>query len=257
MLIRIIAPIYAEDGQTTEKKFEDEVRKDLGFAIQPDMDISLVCLRAGTTSIESFYDEKVAVPYILEEVVRAEKEKQDAVIINCFGDPGIWAARELTRIPVIGPGHASLLAAALLGEKVSIITVVDKVCPIIRRNSRLYHMDSLVTSIRAVQVPVLEIEKDLELIEDAILKEAQAAVKQDGAEVIVLGCTGFTRLAEKIRNKLSVPLVDPTLAAIKFAEMSVRRSWTQSERRFPEPCEKKREGYPALANLTGLHKSEL
>ncbi|RKL64027.1 hydrogenase expression protein HupH [Thermoanaerobacteraceae bacterium SP2] len=253
MLIKIVAPIYSEDGNLTVKKFEEEINRELGFALQPDVNISFSCLRAGPTSIECFFDEKAAVPYILEEVVRAEKENQDAVIINCFGDPGLWAAREIAKIPVVGAGQASLLIASFLGEKVAIVTVVDKVCPLIRRNIRLYHLDSIVTSIRAVQIPVLEIEKKLDYVEDVILKESQAAIEKDGADVIVLGCTGFTKLSRKLYTKLSVPVVDPTLAAIKLAEMTVRRGLSQSKRKYPEVCEKERRGFTILANLTGLH----
>jgi hypothetical protein len=39
----------------------------------------------------------------------------DAVLLGCFGDPGVWALRELSRRPVVGLAEAALREAAALG----------------------------------------------------------------------------------------------------------------------------------------------
>ena len=49
----------------------------------------------GPASIESHYDEALAVPGILAEIARGEAEGVDGYVIACFGDPGLEAAREL------------------------------------------------------------------------------------------------------------------------------------------------------------------
>ncbi|MFP4263960.1 MAG: aspartate/glutamate racemase family protein, partial [Halomonas sp.] len=56
----------------------------------------------GPVSIESHFDEAISAVGVLEQVLTGEREGADAYIIACFGDPGLLAARELTRAPVIG-----------------------------------------------------------------------------------------------------------------------------------------------------------
>src|SRR5262245_14676230 len=81
----------------------------------------------GTGTIEAMHDEYLYSPHMLEMVVQAEREGFDAVVPGCFGDPGIDAARELVRIPVVGAGESSMLVAAQLGYAFSIITVLESV----------------------------------------------------------------------------------------------------------------------------------
>ena len=78
-------------------------------AVQPTM---------GPASIESHYDEALAVPGLLEQIALGEAEGVDAYVVACFGDPGLDAARELARGPVIGIAEAAMHAAALLGAPV-------------------------------------------------------------------------------------------------------------------------------------------
>jgi allantoin racemase len=70
---------------------------------------------------------------------------------------------------------------------------------------------------------VLEL-SDFDKLISAIYGESKKAIEQDGAEAIVLGCTGMAGVAEAIRVKLQgdgydVPVVDPTLAAVKLLEV--------------------------------------
>jgi allantoin racemase len=74
-------------------------------------------------------------------------------------------------------------------------------------------------SIRGIGVPVLELNERPDLTIKKIAKEAKLASSEDGADVIVLGCTGLAGLAERIR--LNVPVVDPSLSALRVAEMLV------------------------------------
>ena len=49
----------------------------------------------GVNSIECYVDEYLAVPGVLQEIVKGEEEGADAFVIACFGDPGLQAAREI------------------------------------------------------------------------------------------------------------------------------------------------------------------
>ena len=52
----------------------------------------------------------------------AERDGFDAVIIHCFVDPGLRAARERVRIPIVGLGEVTLKAAASLNGKIGMVT---------------------------------------------------------------------------------------------------------------------------------------
>ena len=79
----------------------------------------------GPTSIESAYEEALSIPSTLDMIMQCENEGYDAAIIGCFGDPGLEAARELVSMPVVGPCESSMLLAASLGHKYSVLTIFD------------------------------------------------------------------------------------------------------------------------------------
>src|SRR6478736_1337521 len=80
----------------------------------------------GPASIESHYDEALAVPGLLAEIARGEAEGVDGYVIACFGDPGLYAARELARGPVIGIAEAAIQAAGHLGRGFSVVTTLQR-----------------------------------------------------------------------------------------------------------------------------------
>ena len=155
----------------------------------------------GPASVESSAEEYLSVPGILEAAPRLEAEGFDAMIIGCFGDPGLAPARELVDFPVIGPGQAGALAAAQMGQRFAIITVVDEVVPAIRRQMRGYGLEGLVADIRAVDVPVLELRQRADQVLETLELEAHAALRA-GADTLVLGCMtmGFPRRGAEARR---------------------------------------------------------
>src|SRR3546814_4706331 len=84
----------------------------------------------------------------------------DAVIIDCMGDPGLKAAREVVSIPVLGPSETAMHLAAMLGHRFSIVTVLDSVVPMIDNLAKLYGMADKLASIRVIDIPVLDLESD-------------------------------------------------------------------------------------------------
>ena len=75
----------------------------------------------GPPSIEGYYDEALATPGLLAEVAAGEREGCDGYVIACFGDPGLYAARELARGPVIGIAEAAMHAASVLAPGFSVV----------------------------------------------------------------------------------------------------------------------------------------
>jgi len=176
---------------------------------------------AGTNHREKEFYEHLAIHKIIEKTVNAEREGLDGVVIGCFYDPGLREARELVEIPVVGVCEASLHVASMLSAgKFSVLVGRRKWIPKMADNAKIYSFDSKIASWRVLDLTVPEM-KDEEKTQAAILREARAAVEEDMAECVVLGCTGMAGQAMRAQEELGVPVLDPVLMGVKVAEMRV------------------------------------
>ncbi len=100
-------------------------------------------------------------------------------------------------------------------------------------------------SVRASGLAVLELEADPQRAVEAIVEQAERAVRDDKAEVICLGCGGMAGLDEQIRQRTGVPVVDGVSAAVTIAESLVRMGLSTSKvRTYATPRAKKVVGWP-------------
>lgn len=236
--IMLITPILPGVQRRNQKEYLDRIRKLSGICSTTELDS--IAIEKGPASIESRYDDILATPYVIKKIVEAELNGFDAVTVNCFGDPAVRAGRELVNIPVVGPGEASMLIASSLCNKFSVITVIKNILPVIYENAKLYGVEGKLASIRAIDIPVLELHKNEEKTVEALADEGMKAIENDGAEVLILGCTGMTGMAEKLREILKIKVLDPLPTAVKFAETLVSLGLSHSKITYPTPPEKKR-----------------
>ena len=185
---------------------------------RPGTAIFAVSPKRGPESIESYYDETLAGPGILEEIRLGIQEGFDGYIIACFGDPALFAAREVAEAPVIGIGEASMNIATMLGYKFSILAVLKNAIPIMEDMVNRYGQSSRCASIRSIDIPVLEIEKNPERVKEALVEEGKKAIEEDRAEVLLLGCAGMADLDTYVEERLHVPVIDGVVAAVKLLE---------------------------------------
>ena len=139
MHIRVITPI-------TTPGFTGRVR--LRAACPCRHDRQPIELDVGPASIESAFDEALALPDTIAKIVQAEQEGVDAVVVDCFGDPGVDAGREATEMLVLGPAQTSMHLAALLGQKFSVVTVLEAVVPMLEDLATKYGLADKLCSIR-------------------------------------------------------------------------------------------------------------
>ena len=175
----------------------------------------------GPVSIEGHYDEAISVVGLLEEIRQGEAIGVDGYVIACFGDPGLLAARELARGPVLGIAEAAMHAASFVATGFSIVTTLKRTRVIARQLVENYGMSHFCRNIRAIDLPVLELEIEGSLARKAIIQECQSALAEDGCGAIVLGCGGMTDLSAEISREIGIPVVDGVTAAVKFVEALV------------------------------------
>jgi allantoin racemase len=206
------------------------------FLTQDKNEVLVEAVDDGPLSIESSIEEAMSIAGILKKLA-AVQDRYDAVVIGCAGDPGLAPARELSRIPVVGPIEASFHIAAMLGEKFSVVTILDSIVPAIWRVLREYGLEHKCASVRVIDYPVLEMHKDPEGVAMALLRESKEAVTHDGAASIVMGCMSmaFMMVEDRVQSQLEAPIVNPAKVAVKFAEMLVTLGLNQSRVTYPKP----------------------
>ena len=149
---------------------------------------------------------------------KANEEGYDVILLACFSDPFLDAAKEISDIPVIGIEEATLHVAAMLGHKFSITTAFSNRVPTGELHARILGLEGSYASTLVMNMSVLDMDANPEGAKTRIQELARKAVQEDGAEVIVLGCAGLAGYAEDIERELGVVVLDPTSVAFKIAE---------------------------------------
>ena len=170
----------------------------------------------GPLAIQGEQDGKAAVPPLLELVRKAEEAGAKAIIIGCFDDTGLNAARTLASCPVIGIGQAAYHLASLYGARFSVVTTLDVSVPILIENIQSYGLERNLGRVRASGVPVLDLEDDRENATHRVKMEIRAAFDEDHIDSVVLGCAGMVHIVDDA-DDLSIKLIDGVHAAVKMA----------------------------------------
>jgi allantoin racemase len=230
---------------------------DAGFARSlgdASTEVDLVQIERGPASIESEFEHAIAVPDTLRLIVEAERDGVDAVVVDCMADPGVRPARELVRIPVVGPAEASMHLACQLGHRFSIVTTEARSVPEFENQARVAGLAERLASVRWVDIPVLDLASDPGGLLTALIDESVAAIESDGAHVIVFGCTGMLGFAEGVRDGLvtrghpGVPVLDPVPVAVATARALFACGLTHSARTWPPAPAKRIDGYGFLTD---------
>jgi allantoin racemase len=180
--------------------------------------IEAATARGTPASIEGHADEAMAVPAMLDLIRGGEVQGVDAYVIACFDDPGLAAAREIARGPVVGICQAGVHVAATIASRFSIVTTLPRSVPIIEDLVAGYGAAHRCRSVRSVNMPVLALEQDPDTCERRLLHEIRAARDQDGAEAVLLGCAGMSELCARLQDQTGIPVIDGVSAAVKLSE---------------------------------------
>lgn len=195
----------------------------------PGTGIEAVTSSMGPVSIEGYYDEAFAVPGLLMEIAKGEREGADAAVIACFDDTGLDAARAMADIPVIGICEAALAATAFIAQRFTVVTTMERSRLPVEHLVHRYGMGAR-ARVRAADIPVLSLEDPNSNARDRLRGEIAAALREDRAEAIVLGCAGMADLAAQLRSEFGVPVVDGVSAAVKQAEALVALGLSTAKR---------------------------
>lgn len=203
----------------------------------PGVEVEVGLPDRGPGSIESRTEALLSVPALLERAERAEGEGFDAMIVSCYSDPGMEAARELTSIPVVGSGQASMHVAAQLGGRFSILAPREGAGSRAYENPRKYGLALNYASTRGTGLSVMDLARDRERTLARLAEVGRRAVEEDGADTLILGCMSmaFHDVTAALQERVGVPVVNPVPASLALAAYLVRAGLTHSRVAYPTP----------------------
>lgn len=182
----------------------------------------------GSPHIDSvFGDYQSSWSFVRAIMLRKEELEFDALVIAGFGNFAMNALKEALDVPVISIAEASQFYASMLGNRYSVLTVLEQNVPYQEDLTRLLRLNEFCASIRGVNVETMRAVTSQE-IEDALNKEIDLLIK-DGAEVVVLGGARFATYSEKLSKAKGIPVIDPVAIGVKHAESLVELGLSQSK----------------------------
>lgn len=233
MIIKVVNP-------NTSAEMTALVERSAKAVAAPDTSVYAVSPSMGPASIESHYDAALSVPGLLTEIAAGEESGVDGYVVACFGDPGLDAARELARGPVVGVAEAAMRTAAYLGRGFTVVTTLARTRGRAWDLAERYGMRGLCLGVHACEIPVLELDSSAL---DTVVEACARAVEEDGADAVVLGCAGMTDWAAPISEAVGVPVVDGVQSAVLTVQALVEMGLRTGERgEFAAPPPKRYRG---------------
>jgi allantoin racemase len=196
--------------------------------------------------IDSHSEEAIEALEVMKCAIACEKLGYGAMMVGCTADPGLYAARELVRMPVMGPCESSMLLAASLGHGFVAVTLDKAHVPDIYKRARNVGVEPKLKAVRWVDYhggkPPLE----------RFVKEVNDAVDKEGAHAVVALCMGWVNYIADLQKQVPIPIVNPGLAAIRHAETLIKLNISHSKQAFPDPIlsEETREFLGAVSRTT-------
>jgi allantoin racemase len=174
----------------------------------------------GPHTIEGALDAALATAGMLE-VVAARKEPFDAVVVACFGDPGVEALRTLLRVPVIGIGAASFMQAACLSQHFAIITPAAGTQERYAAVTAAMGLNRQFVGTYSTPLSVADFESDDPAVLETLVFHAEQAVK-DGADCLLFGCAGIADQVRDIEARVGVLCIASAAAGVSQAIACLR-----------------------------------
>jgi allantoin racemase len=142
----------------------------------------------------------------------------DGVVLAVSLDTGLWACRELLRVPVIGMTEAGLLMGCTLATRIGIVTYGRRMGPLYRELAEGYGLASRLAGIATLDVTPQQTFSEPQQVHDAVRAAARQLVERDGAEAVLLAGAAMATMAATLQAQLEVPVLDGVACAVALAE---------------------------------------
>ena len=192
--------------------------------VGPSVTVRTMSARFGAAYITSEATYAVAQHAVLDAwaVALSRREpRPEAVLIGCFGDPGLFALREGAGAPVSGLAEAAFAAAARHG-RFAVVTGGERWRPMLERLAcALGHSETL-AGIHTVAPTGADLAADPPRARRLLTRACLDAAQRFDAHALILGGAGLAGLADTIAPDLPLPLIDSVTAGAEWAAQALQ-----------------------------------
>ena len=175
-------------------------------------------------------------PVVAAAVREAEDAGFDAVVPYGTLDLGIEESRHVVDIPVVGPGRTVANVATMLCERFAVLCY-DQPHVLMQSNLlRAWRVDSYVTSIRHVDITIVNMVDKVAALRERFVALAREAIEREGAQLIVpMGMTMVPVLmsAADLAAEIGAPVLDPLALSLHTAAALARAGVKNSHVAYP------------------------
>ncbi len=185
----------------------------------PDWKVRAVTARFGATYIADEASYAVAGHATLDAWAAAlsmSDSAPDAVLVGCFGDPGLLALRESSSVPVTGLAEAAFVEAARHG-RFAIVTGGARWAPMLQRLAQALGFDGALAGIHTVAPAGAQLAADPDGARALLAQACSDAAKRFQADAVILGGAALAGFAADLQAAVNCPLIDSVGAGARWA----------------------------------------
>ena len=146
----------------------------------------------------------------------SEARAPDAVLIGCFGDPGLMALRESSPVPVTGLAEAAFIEAARHG-RYAIVTGGARWGPMLQRLAQALGQAQQLAGIHTVAPTGAELAANPVAARALLAQACRDASRQLGVQAVILGGAGLAGMAAAVQPEVPMLVIDSVLAGAHWA----------------------------------------
>ncbi len=140
----------------------------------------------------------------------------DAVLIGCFGDPGLFALREASAVPVTGLAEGAFAQAASIG-RFAVVTGGAAWGPMLRRLALTLGYANHLVDVITVAPTGAQLAAAPEEARALLTQACQQAAALPGVDCVILGGAGLAGMAREVQPQVGVPVLDSVVAGATHA----------------------------------------
>ena len=138
----------------------------------------------------------------------------DAVLIGCFGDPGLFALRECSPAPVTGLAEAAFRQASRHG-RFAVVTGGAAWKPMLHRLASALGYGEALAGVVTVAPSGAELAADPQLASRLLFQACRDAAALPGVKAVIVGGAGLAGMASVLQPDIDIPLVDSVMAGTR------------------------------------------
>jgi allantoin racemase len=141
----------------------------------------------------------------------------DAAIVAMSFDAGVFAARTLLPIPVVGITEAALHTACLVGRRFGLVLLGAVSLPLYNDLIDRIGLSGRLGAVEIVEVASAAAYLDRSVV-DTLVEDAANRLAVKGVDVVVLCGAALAGIAARLKDRLTVPVLDGVAPALAQAE---------------------------------------